>query len=273
MEFVSKPEEANVILFGAPIDQGTENHGCIDAPSKVREFIDNFFLSEKATVNNILDKGDIVEEKNFEQTMDKLFNKTVEFLKMGKPIVCIGGNHSITLPIVQALSRFYYNIGVIHLDAHPDCQIDYYPYGDVIGAIFHVPEVKKIISIGLRNWSKNEYQFLMENKIQFITASELVEKGNSNIMRIIEDSLKKCDCVYITFDIDFVDPAFAPGTGWLEPGGPSSRQTIDLLQKLAQLTNVKGMDLVEVNPKHDINNMTSVLAAKSIFEFVDSLKI
>ena len=273
MEFVNRVEEADIILFGAAVDQGTENKGCIDAPAKVREHFDGFYLSETAHINRVLDKSDVVEEKSFETTMDKLYNKTIEFLHMRKPFICIGGNHSISLPIVQALSRFYSKIGIIHIDAHPDCQVDYFPYGDVIGGISKIPEVKKIIQLGIRNWSKDEYQFLLENKINFYTASELFEKGVDPVLANVEETLRDCDCVYITFDIDAIDPAFAPATGCIEPGGLSSREAIRLLQRLATFDNVKGMDLVEINPGKDISENTSVLGAKLVFEFANSLKL
>lgn len=273
MEFVSGTEEADVILFGAAVDQGTENRGCIAAPAKVREFFDSFYLSETAHINRVLDKSDIVEEPSFEATMEKLYNKTIEFLHLKKPIICIGGNHSISLPIVQALSRFYGKIGIIHIDAHPDCQIDYFPYGDVIGGISKIPEVKKIIQIGIRNWSKDEYQYLLENKITFYTASEVFEKGVDHILVNVEETLRHCDCIYVTFDIDAIDPAFAPGTGCIEPGGLSSREAIRLLQRIATFDNVKGMDLVEINPDNDLREHTSILGAKLIFEFANSLKL
>lgn len=273
MEFVNNTEEADIVLFGTPVDLGTENKGCIDAPAKIRSFFDNFYLSELAQVNRVIDKSDIVEENDFESTMDKIFNKTVDFLKMEKPIICLGGNHSVSLPILQGLSRFYEKIAVIHIDAHPDCQVDYFPYGDVIGGISKIPEVKKIVQLGIRNWSKDEYQFLMENKIHFFTASEIFEKGVDNVLSNVEESIKDCDCVYITFDIDAVDPAYAPGTGCIEPGGLSSRESIRILQKLATFDNVKGLDLVEVNPNKDVNDVTSILAAKLVFEFANSLKI
>jgi agmatinase len=274
MKFVDDPEEADIILFGAPVDQGTENLGCSEAPTRVRANIDNFYLSETGNENKIFDKSDIVEGETFEKTMDNVFHKTVEFLKTDKKIICIGGNHSISLPIVEALSRFYNKIGIIHIDAHPDAQVDYYPYGDVIGAVSNIPEVEKIAMLGLRNWSKYEYEFISKsNKIKVIPMKNIADKNIKSIAEEIENYLEGCDAIYVTLDMDAIDPAFAPGTGCLEPAGLTSRQIIEFLQRISQNEKTIGMDIVEINPNKDINDMTSILGAKIIFEFANSLVI
>ena len=273
MEFVDKPEEADVILVGIPMDQGTEKRGCANAPATVRSYFDNFFFSETCGVRRVLDRGDIVEENTFEHSTDKIYSKMCDLFNLKRPVITIGGNHSITFPIVKALSRFYNKLGVIHIDAHPDAQIDYYPNGDIIPNILSIPEVKKVISIGLRNWSKYEASFLEEHKIPYITMNSLIEAGIDYCVEKIKMALHGCDCIYISFDIDSIDPAFAPGTGWIEPGGLTSRQAIELVQKLAKLENVKGFDLVEINVKKDSKDMTSILGAKLIYEFSNALVI
>jgi agmatinase len=271
MEFVDKIEESDAILVGVPVDQGTEKKGCSDAPVTVRMFIDNFFFSETGGVCRVLDKGDIVEDKKFENTMDKIYNKFCDLFNFRRPVITIGGNHSITFPIVKALSRFYNKIGVIHIDAHPDSQIDYYPNGDIIPNILEIREVKRVVSLCLRNWSKYEHTFLEEHRVPYITMNSLIEAGMAYCIEKIKIALHGCDCIYISFDIDAIDPAFAPGTGWIEPGGITSRQAIELVQELAKLENIKGFDIVEINTKKDINDMTSILGAKLIYEFANSL--
>lgn len=271
MEFVDKTEEADVMLVGLPVDQGTEMRGCINGPSSVRSYFENFFFSETGKTNRILDTGDIVEENNFENTMDKVYHKFCELFSAKRPIITIGGNHSITFPIIKALARHYNKIGIIHIDAHPDCQIDYFPNGDIIPNILSITEVKKVISLGLRNWSKYERAFLEEHKVPYITMNSLIEAGIDYCIEKIRIALRGCGCIYITFDIDSIDPAFAPGTGWIEPGGLTSRQAIELVQKLAKLENIKGFDLVEINTKKDTKDMTSILGAKLIYEFSNSL--
>jgi len=264
MRFVDKIESADTILIGFPIDQGTENKGCGDAPAKIREAFDNFYFSENVKEKKVYDASDVVEEENFEKTMEKIEIKISKLLEYKKPIISIGGNHSITTPIIKAFYKNNKNFGVIFLDAHPDCQKGYFPFGDVVTKI--VEQNIPIVLIGLRNWSKDEYEFLIKNKIPFLQAKEFsVERA----IKLAKENLPKD--VYISFDIDAVDPAFAPGTGCIDPCGISSRDALNLLYAINKNFNIIGFDLVEVNPSKDINNLTTNLAAKLIFEVVDNL--
>ncbi len=259
MKFAKTIEEASAIIVGFPIDQGTENKGTKDAPIEIRKAFDNFYFSENAKESKIYDVSDVVEEENFEKTMEKIEEKISELVKYNKPILSIGGNHSITAPIVKAFSKEYDNFGIVFIDAHPDCQKNYFPFGDVVTKIV---EMKiPIVMIGIRNWSKDEYNFLIENKIPFLQAKDFT------IEKAIELAKKNLpNKVYISFDIDFVDAAFAPGTGCIEPGGISSRNSLNLLYIIGRNFDIIGFDLVEINPSKDINNLTTNLAAKIIFE-------
>ena len=259
MKFAKRIEEADGILVGFPIDQGTENKGTKDAPLEIRKAFDNFYFPESAKEGKLYDVSDVVEEENFEKTMNKIENKISELLQHKKSIISIGGNHSITVPIVKAFAKKEKEFGVIFIDAHPDCQKGYFPFGDVVSKIV---EMKiPIVIIGVRNWSEDEYNFLIENKIPFLQAKDFtVEK----VVSLAKKHLPKN--VYVSFDIDAVDPAFAPGTGCIEPGGISSRDSINLTCIIGRNFNIIGFDLVEVNPSKDINNLTTNLAAKIILE-------
>ncbi|MCD6575849.1 MAG: agmatinase [Nanoarchaeota archaeon] len=259
MKFAKTIEEADAIIIGFPVDQGTENKGTKDAPAEVRKAFDNFYFSENAKESKIYDVSDVVEEEDFEKTMEKIEKKISELLKHKKPIISIGGNHSVTAPIVKAFSKKHKNFGIIFLDAHPDCQKDYFPFGDVVSKIveMQIP----IVIIGVRNWSEDEYNFLIENKIPFLQAKDFT------IEKAIELAKKHLpNKVYISFDIDFIDAAFAPGTGCIEPGGISSRDSLNLLHNIGKNFTIIGSDMVEVNPSKDTNNLTTNLAAKIILE-------
>ncbi len=261
MIFVEKPENSEAILIGFPVDKGTENKGCKDAPFEIRKALDNFYFSENAKSKKVFDASDVVEEKTFEETMKKIKNKISKFLEFKKRIVSIGGNHSITLPIVEAFNKKYENLGVVFIDAHPDCQKNYFPFGDVIRKIneINIP----ILLIGLRNWSEDEYKFLIENNISFLQAKDF------SIEKAIDLINKKFDGknIYVSLDIDAIDPSFAPGTGCIEPCGLNSRDVLELIKKIK---NKIGFDLVEINPKKDINNLTINLGAKIIFEIINN---
>ena len=259
MEFAKTIEEADALLVGFPVDQGTENSGTKDAPFEIRKAFDNFYFPESAKESKIYDTSDVVEEENFEKTMEKIERKISKLLIYKKPIISIGGNHSITVPILRAFSKVHKDFGVIFIDAHPDCQKDYLPFGDVVSKIIEMKIPLTIV--GVRNWSKEEYNFLIANNIPFLQAKDFsIEKA----LALAKANLPRE--VYVSFDIDAVDPAFAPGTGCIEPGGISSRESIDLLSKISEEFSIIGFDLVEVNSSRDLNQMTSNLAAKLIFE-------
>ncbi len=262
MEFVNSIEEADAILYGMAVDQGSEHTGTKLAPEKVREHLDQFFFTENGVIRRILDVGDITEERTFEETMHKIYEKAVRLFDTKRVPIGIGGNHSVTYPVIRAMAQHYDNIGIVFIDAHPDCQPGYEPYGDVLGKILELPQVKKAVLIGIRNWSRDEYNFIQRNKIPVIKVGEFDIERVKKLMEGLN--------VYVSLDIDAIDPAFAPGTGWREPGGFTSLEMIYMLRKLAKL-NVKGFDLVEINPKLDVNDITSILGAKLIFEFVNSL--
>lgn len=262
MKFVEKPEKADIILLGLAVDQGTENRGCTEAPAKIRESLDNFYFSESAAEKNVFDASDVVEKNNFDDTMSAIELKVSHLLKNKKPIVSIGGNHSVTLPVISAFSKSYKKLGVLFIDAHPDCQKNYLPHGDVVSGIVKlgIP----VVIIGIRNWSKDEYDFLKKNKIPFLQTKEFtLEKAEA----LVKKYLAGCE-IYISLDIDSIDPAFAPATGCVEPMGLMPRDVLDLV---LSIKNPVGFDLVEFAPKRDLNNLTGNLSAKIILEFIDAM--
>ena len=266
MKFVDKPEEADAILVGFPVEQGTENTGCADAPSKIREALDNFYFSESAKENKVFDASDVVEQETFEKTMQQIEKKISSLLVHGKKIVSIGGNHSVSLPIITAFSKNYKNMGVVFIDAHPDCHKGYFPFGDVTSKLIEMKV--PVVMIGLRNWSKDEHEFLISNNIPFLQAKDFtVEKTVALVEKHLADKE-----IYVSIDIDAVDPAFAPGTGCIEPGGMSSRELLNLLYNIGAKNKIIGADIVEISPSRDINNMTVNLGAKIILELIDSVK-
>ncbi len=263
MRFVEKKEDADIILVGFPVDQGTENKGCLDAPFEIRNSFENFYFSETGEMKNIFDSSDTVEGENFGETMNRIKTKISKLLENNKPIISIGGNHSITLPIIQGFSEKKYDIGIVFIDAHPDSQKNYFPFGDVIPKI--VEQKIPIVMIGLRNWSQDEYNFLIENKIPFIHAKDFELNKALQLIKNEFDGKQ----IYVSLDIDAIDPGFAPGTGCIEPCGLTSRDVLELIKKI---DNKIGFDLVEINPGKDINNITINLGAKLIFEIANNWK-
>ncbi len=240
------------------------------APDKILEQAKEIFMSE----SNILpifdvDKVDIV-ENNIEETNYNIYKKAKEIFEESNSPVFLGGDHSITFSIVKAFAEKYNNAGIIIFDAHLDAVNDFMPptQEDLVTGLVNQKIIKpeNIILIGTRNWHSNEIEFVKKNKIKFFTMKDIANEGKEEISDAIMSIAKNFENLYISIDIDAIDPAFAPATGYIEPGGLTSREFLYFLHRLKNLKNIKGYDIVEINPKKDINDMTSKLGAKILVE-------
>ena len=237
------------------------------APDKIQEQLKDLFVSEDE--NNPEFEFDEVQiiSSNIEETNKNIYEKAKQFLDK-KPIF-IGGDHSITYPLVKAFSKKYPNNGIIIFDAHPDAENDFNPptQEDLLPALINQNLIKKenIILVGTRNWHQNEIDFLKQHNIKYFSMKEIIEKGIKQTSEELINLLKGIKNLYLSIDIDVLDPAFTPGTGYCEPGGLTTRQLLYFLHKLKEL-NIKAVDIMEINPKKDVNNMTSKIGAKLLVE-------
>ncbi len=209
--------------------------------------------------------GYLIEEARIQEKepLNNVYNKIKEE-KEG--CIIIGGDHSITLTCFKAFSETHENSGIIIFDAHPDC--DLMPEDLVDGIINQkLADSKNIILIGTRKWSSDEIEFLKKHNIRVFSMRQIFETGVKEICDTVMENSRQWSNLYISIDIDVVDPAYAPGTSCIEAGGLSSRELIYFVQRLKLLKNFKMADITEINPKKDINNMTSKLGAKIIAEF------
>lgn len=258
-----------MILIKVKSSQGClgKNLGCELAPDKIIEQLKEIYLTEDFKEINFRVSEVDIDKTNIEKTNENIRNKAKEVLD--KFPVFIGGDHSVSYPIFQAFSELK-NPGIIVFDAHPDCENDFNPpsHEDWLRMLIKNNHLKKenVILVGIRNMHKNEIEFLRENKINFFTMKHIFEEGVKEICDSVMEFARRFDNLYLSLDIDVADPAFAPGTGYLENGGLTARELIYFIQRLKLLKNLKAVDIVEVNPQKDFNNITSRLAAKLITE-------
>jgi len=228
----------------------------------VKELYDVFLNEDGKKINFEIDSVKIVEQ-NIETTNQNIYDKFEEHS------IFIGGDHSITYPLFKAFSKKYSNPGLIILDAHPDCENSFSPpsHEDFLRVLIEEGIVKKenVILVGLRNWDGNEFKFLKENRIRYYRMKDLFN-NYEEICDAVMEKAREFDGLYLSVDVDVADCGIAPGTGYIEPGGMTSRELLYFLQRLKLLKNLKAVDVVEVNPDKDFNNMTSKLAAKVIME-------
>jgi len=245
--------------------------GAEKAPDKVIEQTNELFFSEDGCMPTFECDEVKVIQGNIEETNDNIYCKAKEVLKNTNKPLFLGGDHSITFPLVKAFKEVYSeNPGIIVFDAHPDAENDFMPPSqeDLICGLVNQGIIKpqNIILVGTRNWDKNEIEFMQKHKIKYFSMKEISREGIHEASESIMSIAKNFDDLYISIDIDVLDPAFAPGTGYMEPGGLTTRELLFFLHRLKRMKNLKAYDLVEINPSMDVKDMTSKVGAKILVE-------
>ncbi|MEM3374610.1 MAG: arginase family protein [Candidatus Woesearchaeota archaeon] len=260
MKVIKVPFNANAL---------EKKNGIENAPDKIVSFLNNFYLKENGLLPFFEIDSIKVDNANIEYS-----NQQIELFvsNLQEKAVLLGGDHSITYPSFRAFSKKFKNPGLIIFDAHVDCENDFRPptHEDFVRVLIEEGTLKKenLIFIGIRNMHTNELDFIKKNKLKIYDMKEISNDGKNEIIEAIMSVAKNFDGLYISLDIDALDPAFAPGTGYIEPGGLSTRELLFFIQKLKNLKNIYMWDLVEVNPIKDINDLTSITAAKIIIEII-----
>ena len=258
---------------GAGLGHG---NGANKAPDKIIEQLNEMFANEEGKKISIKTEEIDVDENNFGKSHEEIKKY---FMTHKEPAISIGGDHSITHPIIKGLvsekdenfEKGKYQFVVF--DAHPDLMDDFRPptQEDYLRVLIEEKIIypEDIILIGIRNWDEEEVNYLKENNIKYYRAKDIFEKGvKKTTEEVVTKILRTKKQVYLSIDIDAVDPVEAIGTGYLEHGGLSSRELIYFLQKIKQTNLISHTDIVEVNPEKDIRDLTSKLAAKLITELL-----
>jgi agmatinase len=259
-------DTASFILFGVPFEKTSSfRHGADKGPYEVRQASWNFERFDlRSGINfeeiSVHDYGDL-DVKNL--TSKELFSATKEFtttiLSKKKIPIAIGGDHSITPGIVAAFPK---DIAVVSLDAHMDFRQKYkndiYNHACVIQRIADHISLQNIAVLGIRSAEKEEHDDALNQGLFFRDAFTMNKEGIQRSIKETKTLLKGKD-IYLTMDIDVVDPAYAPGTSTPEPFGLTPMQVIDIIEALAP--QLIGCDIVEVCPPYD-QGQTAVLAAK-----------
>lgn len=227
----------------------------------------------------IKDFGDVnISRYNHEKSIEEIKVCIDNVFKEGYAPILLGGDHSVTFPGIRSLyDNTSGKIGIIQLDTHLDLTEDSPMQGRYSGSseIRRAIEMNRIsgenvVQVGIRGYNYAEhYNFIKESGITVITPDAFFEEGVKNVAkRALELASKGTEHVYLTLDIDVLDSAFAPGSGANEPGGISSYQLFAFIKSVAPYVDV--IDIVEVNPMTDYKDMTSIVAAKVIFDYIVS---
>ncbi|HXZ31194.1 MAG TPA: agmatinase, partial [Terriglobales bacterium] len=222
----------------------------------------------------IADFGDLsINPLSIEDTYGRITAQLKDVLRAKAHPVSVGGDHSILLPILRAIHHHHGPVGLLQLDAHGDTWGGYFgsPHSHGTPVKYAVEEglIAKgyALQVGLRGqvYSDGDFDFARKHQIQIVTCEEFHQHGTELLQRHLRKLANRP--VYVTLDIDVVDPAFAPGTGTPQIGGLSSAQILEVLHCFKDL-NLVGCDLVEVSPPYDNGEITSLLAANLLFELL-----
>ena len=269
----------DVALIGVPYDGGTTYRpGPRFGPRHIREqsaIIRPYNPVLKVSPFErlrVADYGDLsVNPLSIEGTFERITGELKGVLDADTIPLCVGGDHSILLPILRAIHAKHGPVALIQLDAHSDTWDEYwgikYSHGTPVRRAIEegLVDMPRLLQIGLRGqlYDEKDLEYAERHRISVITSEEFHEQG----LPLVREKLKPVENrkVYLSLDIDVVDPAFAPGTGTPQVGGLSSVQILELVRALRGL-NLVGCDLVEVSPQFDSAEITSLLAANLLFE-------
>src|SRR6266576_3733796 len=257
------------ILVGVPFDgQSSYLRGAGDAPPKIRgalrcgAFNDWTELGvDLGTAGIFDDAGDLAfSEKDAFKVIESGIGK---LLDEGSRPVSLGGDHSITYPIVKAFARRYPELTIFHFDAHPDLYDEFegnrLSHACPFARIMESGLAKRLAQVGIRTATGHQREQAKRFGVEVVEMRGLPGYGR----------LKAAGPIYISFDMDVLDPAFAPGVSHREPGGMSVREAIAHLQAIDG--EIVGADVVEYNPVRDLGDMTAAVAAKIVKEILGKM--
>lgn len=276
---IAKIEDAfDIAIMGIPYDGGVSYRpGARFAPTAVRDASSlgrGFHMTREISLfqkNKIADIGDCsVVPIDQAQTYKKIEEHVYSVIKKNKKLISIGGDHSITLPLIRAMAKKHGPVNFIHFDAH----LDTYPAA--WGCEYHhgafarhvveegLVNPKGMIQIGIRGplAAKEDLDFVKKHKIKVFTMDDIRTK---NIFDFVKTLPKLKGPTYLSFDIDCLDPAYAPGTGTPVPGGLTTYEVQQILRAL-NIENLVGADIVELCPAFDPSNITALAAVDVLFE-------
>jgi agmatinase len=296
LPWVTDPAElerraVDVAIVGAPYDDMVSHRsGARFGPRAIREAqysvgrINSLQVGvEPYEVLTVVDAGDAnVVPAQPQRGHAMIYRKVLEVARTGAVPIVLGGDHSITWPSATAIAEAASpaRIGVVHFDAHADTGAD--TWGQLAG---HGSPMRRLIEsgavagrnfvqVGLRGYWPGpetlEWMGRQDMRVHFMT--EIEERGAEAVVDdAIAEALDGCDAIYLSVDIDVVDPGLAPGTGTPEPGGLLSRELLRAVRRIVRAVPLAGMDVVEVSPPYDWAESTAALANRVTLEAISSL--
>ena len=263
----------SVAIVGIPFDENSSFlRGCAQAPQQIREAFQSAATNmctesgrDLAAIDHLCDVGDLTIPAGI-SAFAAIEQQVTTLLDQGYRLVALGGDHAVTYPIVRATAKKHSSLTVLHLDAHSDLYDEFagnkFSHACPFARIMEEGVVTRLIQMGIRTMTPHQ----REQAARFDVEVHPVDRWSTDVCTSLEGP------VYLSLDLDVLDPAYAPGLSHHEPGGVSTRNVLDVIQHLGMgKSTFVGADIVEYNPTRDLNGVTATVAAKCLKEIVDRL--
>jgi arginase len=259
-----------VTLIGFPFDENSSfMRGAAEAPPLIRQALhsDSSNLWTEWGLNlgepGIMgDAGDL--DRGSPRPHEEIRRSVEGLLSRQQAPICLGGDHSITFPIIEAFARAYPHLTIVQFDAHPDLYDEFqgnrFSHGSPFARIMEQQLVGRLVQVGLRAITGEQRRQARNFRVESVEMRDWDQ--------IFELAFETP--VYVSVDIDVLDPAFVPGTSHYEPGGCTTRQLVEALRSLR--ADIVGADIVEFNPRRDLNGMTAMVCAKIVKELTAAMR-
>lgn len=272
--------DARFVVAGVPLDLGTTNRaGARDGPRAIRQasrmLVDGahpVHWAEPGSGTDLADIGDLpLPLGDLHASLAAIEAEAAGI----SHLVALGGEHGITLPLLRALARRVGGpLGLLHFDAHVDTWADNFGQAYAHGSVFFhaieegLVDPRRMVQLGIRSPVQREvWDWTLSRGVTVLTAQEVHEAGPAAVAARVREVLGEDAPAYLSFDVDALDPAFAPGTGTPEVGGLASWQAQGVLRRLRGI-RFAGMDVVEVAPAYDVAEITALAAATMAWEYL-----
>lgn len=255
------PSSGRVVLVGVPCDEYSSFlRGAAAAPPEIRRELlcdsGNLFSESGLDLGSgerWVDVGDL-DLTGMDQPLEAVASQVGDILERGDRVLALGGDHAVTYPLVRAHARCHDALTIVHFDAHPDLYEEFegsrFSHACPFARILEDGCARRLVQVGIRASNLHQKEQATRYGVETIPAWDLQE----DVLRSLQGP------IYVSVDLDVLDPAFAPGVAHREPGGLSTRGLLDLMRAIPR--QVVGADLVELNPSRDLHGASARVAAK-----------
>jgi agmatinase len=274
VESIEEPEhegDAGIVLLGIPLDANSSHRfGCAEGPAAIRAALHSGSGNSSTergheVLSHLDDAGDLAIANTAGSTddADRIMRAVDGYLQSGRPVISLGGDHSVTYPILRAFSRYFNDLTVVLIDAHPDLydSLDGNPlsHASPFARAMEAGCITRLVQLGIRTANPHQREQAARFGVEMLSPRELNQF----------DALSISGPTYVSIDLDGLDPSVAPGVSHHEPGGLTFREVLDVIDALPG--RIVGADIVELNPSRDLVDMTAMVGAKLLKELAGAM--